>query len=381
MLIVDYENRQTGEYCASSEGNSGIILHYISRVATVLPVSVLVILLGACDQRSIHDRGVKKTHLCIVRPSREVTGGNKRLIRVTVSQFQMGMMVHLTVWAKSIQQGQEACQAAFQHLRRINMIMSDYEPESELLRLCRHSGQGPIHVSKELFEVLDTARWFAELTDGLYDPTVGPITHAWRKARDNHQIPQEFDLQNARTLVGYEKLVLNPENQTVELKRSGMLLDLGALAKGYAGDQMLRVLQQHDVTCAAYEAGGDIVLGDAPPDAKGWTIAPELRNVKPSQLSNCAVSVSGDTVQYLEAEGKHYSHVIDPRTGQGVTSRHMCYVVAPTGLYSDPLATLGTIMSPKQYEVLLTKYFPQVQALVFTNSPDRQGPLLKIPSP
>jgi thiamine biosynthesis lipoprotein len=312
----------------------------------------------------------------------------------------MGMLVNLTLWTPTRESGQQAAKIAFQRIRALNQIFSDYQPDSELSRLCRQAGQGPVAVSAELFKVLTTARQLAELTGGLYDPTIGPVVRQWRRARQTGKEPT--DLTAARRLVGYQKMRLDTTRQTVELTQPGMLLDLGSIAKGFAGDEALRVLAQQGIRRAAFEAGGDMVLGDPPPGESGWPVdigpvgigpvdigKPADRGKshntespsKPLRLANCAVSVSGDMVQYFERNGRRTSHVIDPRTGQGTSSRRMCVVTGPRGALTDPLATIGTLMPRGTYENLLRQHFPQVRSFVF-RAPDRNDlPPPRIPPP
>lgn len=314
----------------------------------------------------------------------------KPLQRVRVSQFQMGMLVDLTLWAPTRKSGQEAAGLAFQRVRALNQIFSDYEPASELSRLCRQAGQGPVTVSTELFEVLTAARQLAEWTGGLYDPTLGPVVRQWREARRTGKEPA--DLEAARRLVGYQKMRLDATLQTVELAQPGMLVDLGSIAKGYVGDEVLRILAGQGIRRAAFEAGGDKVLGDPPPGESGWPIdigkrahTGKVPNTeappKPLRLANCAVSVSGDTVQYFERNGQRTSHVIDPRIGRGTSSRRMCVVIGPRGALTDPLATIGTLMPRDDYESLLRQHFPQVRSLIFraTDQNDLAPP--RIPAP
>ncbi len=326
-------------------------------------------------------------------------GQTKTLQRVRVSQFQMGMMVDLTLWASSRESGQQAAKIAFQRIRELNQIFSDYQPDSELSRLCRQAGQGPVAVSTELFQVLASAWQLAEWTGGLYDPTIGPVTRRWRVARRTGVEPA--DLAAARRLVNYRNMRLDLAQQTVELVQPGMLLDLGSIAKGFAGDEALRVLAEQGIQRATFEAGGDMVLGDPPPGASGWPVdigpvdigplinapvdtKPVVIGQPPAQgkssvpenspktvrLANCAVSVSGDTVQFFERQGHRTSHVIDPHTGLGTSSRRMCVVIGPRGALTDPLATIGTLMPTGAYENLLRQHFPQVRSTVF-RAPDR----------
>lgn len=289
--------------------------------------------------------------------------------RVRISQFHMGMMMHVTLWATNEQHGRDAARACFARIKEVNRIMSDYEPDSELSAFCRQAGQGPVSLSKELFHVLKNARRLAELTDGKYDPTIGPLTRLWRTAREQRKLPSTIDINEARSLVDYRKLRLDVAARTGELMREGMQLDLGSIAKGYAADEAIRVLREHGVSRAAFEAGGDTVLSDPPPGAVGWPVElPGTTANEKLSLSNCAVSVSGSTAQFINHQGRIISHIIEPTTGWGTSTEQTCVVVASDGITADPLATIASLMPPASFEVFLSENFPQVHYGRFKNS-------------
>lgn len=292
---------------------------------------------------------------------------------VEITQSHMGMPVTLTVWSDDPAAARAACKIAFERVAELNMILSDYEPQSELSRLGRRAGEGPVKVSDELFAVLAAAKRMAELSDGLLDPTAAPVIRLWREARQQRRLPDEQALADALKLVGHEKLRLDADAGTVELARPGMRLDLGAVAKGYIGDEAIRVLRAQGFPRARFAAGGDVVVGDAPPNVAGWLIDPEPQTVPRLTVTNAAVAVSGDTVQFVEIDGRRYSHIIDPRTGQAVTSRQWCVVRAPSGLVADPLATLGTLLPPERFEKLVANHFPEAKFWQGTHATTRPG--------
>ncbi|MCC6681590.1 MAG: FAD:protein FMN transferase [Phycisphaeraceae bacterium] len=301
------------------------------------------------------------------------------LVLVEVTQVHMGMPVHLRVYAPDEQTGRAACRAAFERIAQLNQILSDYEPDSELSQLVRQAGSHPVPVSEDLFTVLAAAQHLAEQSDSLLDPTAAPLIRLWRKARAEHQLPDPDALRTAQQLVGFPLMKLDETHRTVQLLRPGMLLDLGAIAKGYVGDQALLVLRQHHLTRAMFEAGGDMVFADPPPpppevdsptpqENSGWLVRPESDQLPELRLANCAAAISGDSVQYTIINHRRFGHIIDPRTAQPTQTHRTCLVVAPTGLTADPLATLGTIMVPQDYQALLARSYPQVRVW-FANQP------------
>ena len=271
---------------------------------------------------------------------------------VTVTQFQMGMLVKLTVFTENHAAAYNACKKTFQYIRELVRIFSDHEPASELSRLCARAGTGPCPVSHELMTVLLCATEHAQATDGVFDPTIGCLTRLWRQARIDGRPPAQKAINDALKRSDYMKLILNKSEQTVELLQPGMRLDLGSIAKGYIGDQAVRSLRQQGFPCAAFHAGGDIVVGNAPKNTKGWEIDLPGKNVAKRVIRNKAISISGETYQYLDYEGKRYSHVINPDTGTGLVRSSPYVVEGPNGLHADALATLGSLLPDDQFRLV-----------------------------
>jgi thiamine biosynthesis lipoprotein len=196
-----------------------------------------------------------------------------------------------------------------------------------------------MRVSEDLFKVLEAAQRLAALTDGAFDVTIGPVTHLWRLGK----------MADAETMarVGWPKVVLDKKGRTVELKLAGMQLDLGAIAKGYAADEALKTLRGLGVKRALIAVSGDIVAGDAPPGTRGWRVGLEPAGGE-IFLRNAAVSTSGDTEQVREIGGVRYSHIIDPKTGLGLTSASAVTVVARRGLDADPIATAVSVLGEQK---------------------------------
>ncbi len=274
--------------------------------------------------------------------------------RFTFTEPHMGTRFKIIVYADDEAAAKAAVTAAFQRIADLDGIMSDYRPTSELMRLCQKSGGQPVRVSDDLFRVLERSQEVAELSDGAFDVTVGPIVRLWRNARRTHELPDPKELAQARELVGYRNVRLNARNRTVQLMKPGMRLDLGGIGKGYAADAALATLKEHGIGQALVAAGGDIAVSGPPPGTDGWNIgiAPLLDpDAKPSRyliLHDAGVSTSGDSEQYLEINGKRYSHIVDPRTGIGLTARMSVTVVAPKGLIADPLTKVVSVLGPER---------------------------------
>ncbi len=176
--------------------------------------------------------------------------------------------------------------------------------------------------------------------------TIGPVTHLWRLGKK----------PDAETMarVGWRNLVLDKTHRTAELKLAGMELDLGAIAKGFAGDEALKTLEGLGVKRALIAVSGDIVAGDAPPGTRGWRVGLEPAGGE-ILLRNGAVSTSGDSEQSREIGGVRYSHIIDPKTGLGLTSAIAVTVIARRGLEADPIATAVRVVGEKPGRAVFEK--------------------------
>jgi len=242
----------------------------------------------------------------------------------------------------------------------LDRMLSDYDSASELSRLSatapmsqRIAASQGVAVSRELWAVLEHSQRLAQETDGAFDATVGPLTKLWRRARRQKALPPKERLTEALAATGYKHLRLDPERRTVQLLRGGMRLDLGGIAKGFAADEALAALKKEGVPRAMVAASGDMALGEAPRSERGWKVAIGALDPKQAKasrflrLANCGVSTSGDAFQYVVIDGKRYSHIVDPRTGPGLTRRTSTTVIAADGMTADGLATAVTVLGPK----------------------------------
>ena len=222
-------------------------------------------------------------------------------------------------------------------------------------KLSRTSGQGKeVAVSDDLWKVLRRAQDLAERSDGAFDVTVGPCVNLWRKARREKKMPDPALLEKVRQAVGYSHVRLNPKRQSVQLLVPDMRLDLGGIAKGYAVDEALKVLRALGISAALVAGGGDMVVGDPPPGKKGWRVelapldAPNAPPARFVRLSHGAIATSGDLFQKLEIDGKRFSHIVDPRTGIGLTDHSLVSVIATDCITADSLTKVVSVLGPEK---------------------------------
>ncbi len=281
---------------------------------------------------------------------------NNRLYRDT--QLLMGTFVEV------ISPEEAASQIVFFEMKRIEQILSKYIPDSEISRL---NQTGKLQVSADTYYIIKKAKEFSAASFGAFDITVAPLVDLWGFTKKEYSLPAANLINKAKMLVGYDKIVLNDNNNMVEFIIPGMHLDLGAIAKGYAIDLAIRKLQESGIKNCLINAGGQIYsLGDK--FGKPWEIA--LRNPRDKKifrhlrLKNQSASTSGDYEQYFTAGNKRYSHIIDPRTGRPAHSGIISVtVIAQEGLTADALSTAIFVLGKDEGKRLL-KQFPGTRAII-----------------
>lgn len=268
----------------------------------------------------------------------------------------MGTKFSIVCYADDRVAVEKAARTAFEIGENINRVASDYLPGSELSLLSAKAVGKPVKISEELYKLLECSLRVTKLTDGAFDPTLAPLSRLWRDSRNCGKLPDPEKLEAARAWVGWEKVSLDPRNRSITLQCVGMALDLGGMAKGYAADAMIDSFFAAGLKQVMIVAGGDVRLGDPPPGREAWNVAVKTFDLhQPDEilkLSNAAVSTSGDLYQSVEIGGVSYSHILDRKTGLGLTHRIAATVIADNGTLSDPLATAACVMGEHSSEAL-----------------------------
>ncbi|MBL9169841.1 MAG: FAD:protein FMN transferase [Verrucomicrobiales bacterium] len=281
--------------------------------------------------------------------------------RYEFSEAHMGTVWTITCYADAASAPTGAVRQAFERIDALERAMTDYDPESELLRFCA-AEPGQWHsLSSDLFRILEVSGRIVHQTQGVFDPTVGPLVQVWRRARRQREFPELQRRQAATAVFGWTNVALRRRDSSGRLRIPGMRLDLGGIAKGFAADAALQVLRDRGIRSALVAASGDLAIGDAPPGQRGWRVRvgdPSGRTNTLGQvllLRNAGVSTSGDTEQFVEIQGVRYSHIVDPRTGLGLTNRMQATVIAENATRSDALATAVCILGAKEGQRMIDR--------------------------
>lgn len=266
-------------------------------------------------------------------------------------QTKMGSPFNLIIVTADSLKAEMLSRESFELIDSFSHIYSDYDSSSELSKLSVSAGKGFQTCSPALWDILLVSRSAFQNSLHAFDISVGPLSSLWRLKRKRFLFPDSATILNTMHLVGLNELLWKDSLHQISLPKPGMKLDLGGIAKGYVAQKVIDFLQSNGIDAALADAGGDIVLSNAATLNEGWLIGvniPESTDEllkKKLSLTNCAVATSGDAYQYIEHDGIKYSHIIDPRSGYGVSSQRNVTVIAKNGALADWLATACSILS------------------------------------
>ncbi|MFK7884531.1 MAG: FAD:protein FMN transferase [Phycisphaerales bacterium] len=271
----------------------------------------------------------------------------------------MGSKCRIVVFACDEERAAAASAAAFGRIRDLNDVLSDYSNTSEASRVMGFRVGVWHEISEDLFVTLERALKMAHATNGAFDPTVGALTKLWRETNKAGVMPNKAVIRAARDRSGYQMLELDVVKRSIRFSAQGMILDFGGIGKGHAADEAMSVLATFGLTRALIDFGGDLRLGDPPPDQpEGWKVEIQdgIKSGRTMYLQNVAVATSGDLEQSFTIDGVTYSHVIDPRTGLGLQQRVAATVIADEGWLADALASAACVLEPEQTDLLARQY-------------------------
>ena len=272
--------------------------------------------------------------------------------KYTFSQSKMGSPLTITMYASDSSKASYIAKEAYKIVDSLNIIYSDYIENSELNELSKKAGINIFtKVSPALWEMLNLSIKAAQQSTGAYDITIGSIVKLWRKARKEKIFPAENNLKNALKAVGYQSIILDSTTYSVKLLKANTQLDVGGIGKGYVAQVVLNFCKSKGIERILVDAGGKLAMttqGDKP-----WKIGIAIPNSEELiplylMLQNQAVATSGNRYQFVEIGGKKYSHIVNPRTGLGLTHQRNVTAIAPDGATADWLATACSVLSVRK---------------------------------
>ncbi len=286
----------------------------------------------------------------------------------------MGTSVHVELWSKDPLQARAAIAAVMAEMRHIDAVMSPFKNDSELALINREADNYPVSISKELFQLIQRAQAVSNLTHGVFDISFASVGYFYNYRKGIH--PSSAQIRQHLPAVNYRAIKLDAQIRSVFFSLPGMRIDLGGIAKGYAVDQSIRLLQQRGIHHALVSAGGDSrLLGDRrgrpwiigirnPRDTPKQTLKEKARTspvVLP--LSDIAISTSGDYERYFIRNGVRYHHIINTKTGRSARASESATVIGPDATMTDALSTSVFILGPSKGIVLINR-LPGFDAVV-----------------
>jgi FAD:protein FMN transferase len=298
---------------------------------------------------------------------------NSQLRKYSFNEPKMGSPFKIVAFAQDPLALTQAVEKAYQHVDSLNAIFSDYAETSEISILAKTYKKNEwVTVSPELWKILTLSLNAAQKSNGAYDVTVGNIVKQWRKARKIKQLPPNDSLEIALSKTGFHHLDMDEKNAKIRFDTEGVLLDFGGIVKGYAAQEVVRILTEAGFPSCFADAGGDLAFGTFPPTGERWSIGVTMPN-KDNELfdrllsfENHAIATSGDMYNFTEMDGVRYSHIVNPKTGMGVTHQRNVTVIAQDGATADWLATACSVLPPEE-ALKLVKNYPEAELLIVEN--------------
>ena len=309
---------------------------------------------------------------------------SKKVVQLAVARHAMATRFEIVLHGQDQVALRAAGEEALDEIERLENQLSLYRQTSEVAQLNARASNESVRVEPGLFRLLRHAQRLFLETEGAFDITIGPLMKCWGFMGQNGRVPTPHALRTARAQVGMRHVALNPDNFTVRFKRPGMMLDLGAIGKGYAVERAAQLLREAGVRSALLHGGTSTIyaLGH-PPREKAWKVAVEYpgttEDAPPTllavvSLADEALSISAVWGKSFQTAGKTYGHVIDPRTGRPASKAVLAAAVLPSATESDAFSTaLLTVGSLGHDQIALLR--PDMRTLVL--DPGKTGFHLK----
>jgi thiamine biosynthesis lipoprotein len=287
------------------------------------------------------------------------------------TQFIMGTLVEITVREMDADKAQSAISSAFDEIRRLEKLMSTHLADSEISRLnVLAGGESSLAVSPDVLAVIRRGIYWGNKSQGALDISIGPVSRLWQFDDENPAIPEAQRLADSARLVNFREIEI--DEPTVRLKQPGMSLHLGAIAKGYAVDRAMTVLEKNGIRHALINAGGDLKSQGERKNGQPWTIGlqhprqPEKLSAS-FTLAGKSVATSGDYQRYFMKSNTRYHHILDPETGLPARGLISCTIITDTVMDADALATAAFVLGPEKGMALVDSV-DGVEGMMITDS-------------
>jgi len=292
-------------------------------------------------------------------------------------QVSMGTVIEITLVSEDGEAAQKASLQAFQEIRRIEQLMSPWIETSDVSRLNRSAGKEWAKVSPETFEVIQRSQKISGLSEGAFDITIAPLIQIWRKARERGAPPSSEEVKKILNLVNFRNLLTRSDGK-VFLKKKGMAIELGGIAKGYAVDRAFGILASLGYKNLIINAGGDL-RSKGFKNNQPWSIG--IQHPRSAEkvmatisVSDSAIATSGDYEKFFLHQGKRYHHILNPKTGFPADGCQSVIILSKDGMMADGLATAVFVLGTEKGYTLCQR-LEGVECLIV----DREGRTMMTP--
>ena len=285
----------------------------------------------------------------------------------------MGSRFEFTTVADDEQTAWDAINAGIKETERIEKLISSWDKNSQTSKVNQNAGLQPVKVDKELYDLVFRAKKVSQLTQGAFDISFASMDRIWQFDGSMTKMPEAAVVADARAKINWENIILDAEEQTIFLKKSGMKIGFGAIGKGYAANRAKGLMQKMPgVHGGVVNASGDLITWGASPKEEGWRV--NITNPKDKEVSlgwltigGLSVVTSGDYERFVEFDGKRYAHIIDPRTGYPTTGIKSVTLVCPDAELADALATSVFVLG-KEEGLKLINQLKNFECLIVTDA-------------
>ncbi|KUG11201.1 thiamine biosynthesis protein ApbE [Elizabethkingia sp. HvH-WGS333] len=301
--------------------------------------------------------------LCTISISAQVQ--RSRLVTLMGSRFQ------ITLVDKDSISAEQNIDKAIAEITRIENLISEWRPETQISQVNQNAGIKPIKVDKEVFDLTKKGIYFSKLTDGAFDISIVAMDKIWKFDDSMDELPSEQAIKESVRNVGYQNIILDSINSTIFLKNPGMKIGFGSIGKGYAADKTRDLMKSMGVKAGIIDASGDISTWGTQPDGKPWAIGinnpfNDHKMAAVLYFKENAVTTSGSYEKYAEIHGKRYSHIMNPKTGYPSTGLTSVTITGPNATMANGFSTSIMVLGEKEGLKLL-KPFPEYHYLLITD--------------
>lgn len=292
-------------------------------------------------------------------------------VTATRSVTLMGSRFDFTIVAKDNITAQQNIDTLIKEIDRIENLISDWRPNTQVSLINRNAGIQAIKVDKELFDLTKKALYFSKITDGAFDISYAAMDKIWKFDGSMKKMPSDEEIKASISKIGYQNIVLDSVNQTIFLRKKEMKISFGSIGKAYAADKGRTLMKKIGTQGGIVNAAGDITTWGNPRDNKTWKIGvnnpfDEEKNITILSVTNAAMTTSGTYEKFVEFNGKRYSHLINPKTGYPSTGLISVTVIGPNAETANGFSTSMMILG-KDEGIKLIENFPEYLYILVTD--------------